>query len=348
MWLRAGALAVTLALISLPGEVARADPLTGRLHVERAAGAEACPDAEALRAEVEALAGSKILSGPDPRDVTIDLRVAPAPKGGFEAIILLSGKRAGERRLEDVGPGCDVLARGLTVTLAILLEAGPGAPVLPVPPPPKAALPAIPWWRRYYLMPAIEAPKPVASEYEGIPPIVASLGAIYDSATLISDTGGVALGVDGYIPYASFGVEFVWLPREELDRGFFQVTYAYAAGRTRACVRDPFIEQFGLAACARFVAGRRTANLESTRKVELDQDHGAYLALGPQVEISRRVVGPVGLYANLGIDFPVLQDELTVRDPVAGVAFRVPEQVVSFETGVGVRFWLEPPKKTAR
>lgn len=344
MWVRA---ALAACLVLLGGSAARADPLTGTLRVDRAPGAEACPDVDALRAEVEALAGASILSGPEPRDVTLDLRVAPAKPGGFEATIVLSGKRTGERSLEDIGPGCDVLARGLTVTIAILLEAGPGVPVaLPPPPPPPAPPPpaAIPWWRRYYLLPAIDAPKPIASADEGIPPIVASVGAIYDSATLVSDAAGLVLGVDAYIPYASFGLAFVWLPQERVERDFFRVGYAYAAGRTRACVRDPFIEQFGLAACARFAAGRRTANLESTSTGKTDQSHGAYLAVGPQLEISRRVIGPLGVYADFGVDFPVLQDDLTVTDPVGGAVLRQPDQVISFETGLGVRFWLEPPK----
>jgi len=257
--------------------------------------------------------------------------------------MVVSGKRSGERRLADVGPGCDVLARGLVVTLTIVLEAGPAAPV-DLPPPPPTGPPPTPWWRRYYLLPAIDAPRPSPVVDEGIPPIVASLGAIYDSATLISDTAGAVLGVDAYIPYASFGVAFIWLPKEQVDLDFFHVNYAFAGGRTRACVRDPFIEQFGLAGCARFTAGRRTANLESTREGGGDQNHGAYLAVGPQLEISRRIVGPFGVYADLGMDFPVLQDDLTVTEGAAGTVLPYPEQVVSFDTGLGVRFWLEPAK----
>lgn len=341
MWVRA---ALASCLVMLGAARARAEPVTGSLTVERAPGAEACPDAQAIGAEVESLAGAAILSGPDPRDVTVELRIAPSPRGGFSATIVLGGKRSGERSLEDVGPGCDVLARGIAVTLAILLAAEPGAPARPGPPPKPTPPPAaaIPWWRRYYLLPAIDAPKPTPPGDEGIPPIVASVGAIYDSATLISDTAGLVLGVDAYIPYASFGLAFVWLPREEVERSSLRVRYAYAAGRTRACVRDPFIEQFGLAACARFVAGRRTADLESIVTGKTDQSHGAYLALGPQVEISRRVVGPFGVYADLGLDFPVLQDEIVVSAPAA--VLRQPDRVISFETGIGVRFWLEPAK----
>ncbi len=347
MRLRLGALAAFLAGALVAAD-AGADPLTGRLSVARAEGAEVCPTEDSLRAEVEALAGAPILSDARRADVEIDVVLAPAPRRGFRATVSVSGERAGERTLEDVGPGCDVLSRGLAVTLAIVLEAGPGA-IAPAPTraPPGPSPPPTPWWRRYYQLPAIDAPPPVASEDEGIPPLVASIGAVYDTGTLLSDTAGVSLAVDSYIPYASFGVAFVWLPQERVELNRFEVAYAYAAGQVRACVRDPFIEQFGLTACARFSAGRRTANLSSAAPEAGggDQNHGAYLALGPQLEISRRVVGPLGLYADMALDFPLLQDDLTVVYAAEGNVLDDPERVVSFSMGAGIRFWLEPPVK---
>ncbi len=339
----ASALAVFFCAFGACENAALAEPLTGSLTVERALGAEACPDQQALVTEVEQIAGAPILSGTAPPDVTLALRIGPATPSGFSAVITVAGKRNGERTLDDVGPGCDVLARGLAVTIAILLEAGPGA--LPEPSPPEPPGPApIPWWRRYYLLPAIEAPVPEAPEDEGIPPIVASIGGTYDSATLASDTAGLTLGVDTYIKYVSFGVGFVWLPKEQLDVGSFHIDYAYAGGRVRACVRDPFIEQFGIAGCARFSAGRRTATLVSEATEGRDDNHGAYLSLGPQVEISRRLIGPFGIYADFAADFPLLQADLTVTDPVGGARVDDPEQLVSFDAGIGVRFWLEPPR----
>jgi hypothetical protein len=338
----ASAVAVFFGVHGACEAAALAEPLTGSLTVDRALGAEACPDQQALVTEVEQIAGGPILSGTGPPDVTLALRIAPATPTGFSASIAVSGKRNGERTLDDVGPGCDVLARGLAVTIAILLEAGPGA--LPTPPPEPPGPAPIPWWRRYYLLPAIEAPAPEVLEDEGIPPIVASIGGTYDSATLASDTAGLTLGVDTYIKYVSFGVGFVWLPKEQLDVGSFHVDYAYAGGRVRACVRDPFIEQFGIAGCARFSAGRRTATLVSEVSEGRDDNHGAHLSLGPQVEISRRLIGPFGIYADFAADFPLLQADLRVTDPVGQAVVDDPEQVVSFDAGIGVRFWLEPPR----
>lgn len=338
------AVAVFIGAYGARESAALAEPLTGSLTVERALGAEACPDQEALIVEVEQIAGAPILSGTARPDVTLALRIVPLTPSGFSAVMVVGGKRNGERTLDDVGPGCDVLARGLAVTIAILLEAGPGALPAPVAPPEPPGPAPIPWWRRYYLLPAIEAPKPVANEDEGIPPIVASIGGTYDSATLPSDTAGLTLGVDTYLKYVSFGVGFVWLPKEQLELNTFHVDYAYAGGRVRACVRDPFIEQFGLSGCARFSAGRRTATLVSELADAGDDNHGAYLSLGPQIEISRRLIGPFGIYADFAADFPLLQADLTVADPVGPAVIDDPEQVVSFDAGIGVRFWLEPPK----
>ncbi|NUO54990.1 MAG: hypothetical protein HOV80_39630 [Polyangiaceae bacterium] len=340
----ASAVAVFIGAYCARESAALAEPLTGSLTVERALGAEACPDQQALVTEVEQIAGAPILSGTGAADVTLALRITPATPSGFSAVLVVSGKRNGERTLDDVGPGCDVLARGLAVTIAILLEAGPGAVPEPPKPPEPPGPPPVPWWRKYYLLPAIEAPPPVPAEDEGIPPIVASIGATYDSATLSSDAVGLTLGVDTYIKYVSFGVGFVWLPKEQRDLNTFHVDYAYAGGRVRACARDPFIEQFGISACARFSAGRRTATLVNELTDAHDDNHGAYLSLGPQVEISRRLVGPFGIYADVAADFPLLQADLTVADPVGGTVIDDPEHVVSIDIGIGVRFWLEPPR----
>lgn len=136
----------------------------------------------------------------------------------------------------------------------------------------------------------------------------------------------------------------MWLPKEQVELNTFHVDYAYAGGRIRACARDPFIEQFGLLGCARFSAGRRTATLVNDITEERDENHGAYLSIGPQLEISRRIVGPFGVYADFAVDFPALQADLTVIDPSSGTVLDDPEQVVSFDMGLGVRFWLEPPR----
>ncbi len=125
LWLVAAALASSLGWAPIAG----AAPLSAKLDVDRAPGAESCPDADALKKQVEALAGAPILSPQTPADLAVRVRIVPKDRG-FRAEVFASGARNGERALEDSGPGCEGLGRGLVVILALLLD----APLEPRPP----------------------------------------------------------------------------------------------------------------------------------------------------------------------------------------------------------------------
>jgi hypothetical protein len=119
-----------LALFALVASLvspARAEPLPA-LVVTRSAGANDCPDAASLAAEVARMNGRPSL---DPRGNSVGttrLHVE-LDRGleGYSAVIRAAGARSGERRLTDVGPTCANLADALALTLALILDSDRGS-----------------------------------------------------------------------------------------------------------------------------------------------------------------------------------------------------------------------------
>ncbi len=314
---------------------ARAAPLKGSLHVTREAGAEACPDESQLRAQIEAALGRPVLAEGHEADVAVEVTIRTAGKG-FSADVSAKGKRRGDRALEDPGPTCEVLAGALAITIAIMLEGDEPAPAPPATPP---------WYKQYYLLPAIDSAVVEEPPDDGIPPLAGSVGALYDAGRLDGETGGLYLGVDVLVPYVTVGLAFVSLPEDRSDLPTTSARLHYLGGRLRVCSRQPFYEQFGASFCGLLAAGeRRAVLLEPEARLPLDEQSGGYAAIGLQVDVSRRVYGPVGIFAEFGLEFPVVADVLSLEAP-DGSEFVVDHETGVFDMGIGLRFWLEKPKE---
>src|SRR5687767_8910457 len=95
---------VVFALVASLGSQARAEPLPA-LVVTRSAGANDCPDASSLAAEVARMNGRPSLDPTGSSVATTRLHVELS-RGleGYSAVIRAAGARSGERRLTDVGP----------------------------------------------------------------------------------------------------------------------------------------------------------------------------------------------------------------------------------------------------
>jgi hypothetical protein len=111
---------LTVTLLALP--VAAATELAGAtLEVQRAPGAEACPDAELLSEQTLAF-------GTSPAQPTARMRVRVAfSRVGqrYQAVIHTSGRTHGSRQVLDDGPGCGPLATATSLVLAVLLDLRP-------------------------------------------------------------------------------------------------------------------------------------------------------------------------------------------------------------------------------
>ncbi|NUO51168.1 MAG: hypothetical protein HOV80_20105 [Polyangiaceae bacterium] len=324
------AAAVAAAAFAVPA-IAAAEPLTATLRVERTPGAESCPDADALRRDVEALAGAPIFTFQESPEVDISVRVVPNGDG-FRAVVVAKGARTGERTLDDSGPGCDVLARGLVVILALMVDAP-----LDTPRESDKRRP-LPSWESSakYILPEVP-PTPEDKPAQRFPPLMGSIGPLYATGVLPSDAAGLKVSFEGYLPLVSFGASVVWIPEDSLEQT--PASFSYVGARARTCARQPDLEQYGIAACLRFGAGLRSAEL-GEGKEPLDAANGPYIAFGGELEISRRIVGPFGVYADLGLDVAVVADPLELNYERIHVA---PEDSgIAFDTGVGIRFWLQP------
>jgi hypothetical protein len=137
-------------LVLLRAALVVAAPLTADLGVERAAGAEDCPDASALEAMIarilDAPVGARPIgaAGGEVRASVAFSRSA----AGYQATLRLSGAKEGQRTLTDTGPRCAALGRAVSITMALVLDTGeelapPPAPSVTVvaaiaPPPPPA------------------------------------------------------------------------------------------------------------------------------------------------------------------------------------------------------------------
>ncbi|MFO0554776.1 MAG: hypothetical protein U0271_40740 [Polyangiaceae bacterium] len=314
--------AIAALVVGVGAAVARtaqADPLQANLQVEREPGAEDCADAVAMASEVQAIQGrSTVVVGGADKAVAIHVRVRRATpeasaKDGFEATIEMSGAVSGERTLSDSGPGCDVLTQAIAVSIAMSLDTSPI--VRP----------------RVNTEPAKPEPK---TEERPAPSLALTLGGYYDFGTLSNAAGGLEADVDVIIPIVSFGLGFVTLPDDTNDRAHTSIVYRFFGGKARACTRQPLLELFGASLCADIVLGERRAQLtdDDTSRVS-----GLFVALGPQLEVSRRIVGPFGVFAELSLNIPVYQEPIHVN----GTAISSPEEPVTFQMGAGLRFWID-------
>jgi hypothetical protein len=134
-----GACIVSLAVVGVlvPRAGAQASP---RLEVERGAGAEECPDAATLEAQVERIGDRRA------RETETTYRVSfQRDDNTFSATIRTEPDGSSERILRAREPTCAALAQATAVTLALLLDADVLAAEQPLPsPPPAAALPNTP------------------------------------------------------------------------------------------------------------------------------------------------------------------------------------------------------------
>ena len=288
-------------LLGVPARALASTP--AKLQLTTGEGVVGCPTEEALAARVDELAKTPVFNVPGPKPIVVAVEIS-AKDQGFAAKIELSGAT---RTLEDSGPGCQVLSEALAVTIGILLDVETKPPArsqdTPAPPPKKE-----------------EPPDPPVR-------LTGSLGGFYDFGTLEDSSGGLSLGLDLLVPYVSFGLAMLGLPQDPTEQDNDDRNYRFAAGRFRACARNPFAGQFGAALCSGFTVGERTLDPGAA---------GGFAGALLQLEISRRVVGPFGVFADLGLTFPFWTESVDVPGQV------LEKQPVTFQFGIGARFWIAP------
>jgi hypothetical protein len=314
---------------------ALSEPQRATLSLTREPGASACIDEAELGRQIDALAGTAVVV--DSASVAVSVSIRPA-ESGFLAHIVLTGKRSGERTLDDPGPGCDVLGRALVVTVAILLDAGPAARIEPAPPPPAPAKPLDPAKGDYFDMPAVPPAPASLRRREPLPLLATSASAIFDVGTLVDEAGGFSMGADFWIPHFGLGAHVVVLPFDRLQVSSRVVDYRYVAARVQLCSKPPFDLPFGITVCSGLAAGERGAELRGS---DAPSTSGAFVAFETRLEVSARVAHDLGVFASTGFAAPLLAEPIDVVPPQRTRAIQGPDATVTFQSALGVRFWLD-------
>src|SRR6187402_476733 len=108
------------------------------LNVTREAGAEGCPDTDALTAHVEHVRGNRATSETSAYHVSFTYR------GGVFRADIRSANGGGTRILRDRGSTCAALEQATALTLALLIDSDNSEPVETIEEPPPPALPPPP------------------------------------------------------------------------------------------------------------------------------------------------------------------------------------------------------------
>ena len=221
------------------------------LRVERAAGAEDCPDALSLSQRVAAIRGRPEVATSTSYEVGFTHTADT-----FSATIRSGPNGESQRILEGRGLTCAALAQATAVTLALLFDSEvdsspatePEPP--PVAPPPKLDNP---------LAPPIEIEQPSARPRVDNTFSLGAGGLGFALRPLSpAFTGELGLRIDGF----RVGLGVLWNPPQAVALGPGRVNEFLLSGTARTCVALSRAESLQLDVCSGLFAGAVTAHAE--------------------------------------------------------------------------------------
>lgn len=285
---------------------ARADDV----RVERASGAEACPDAASFGTRI----GEGVVTpGVDARARNVTVRFERTAKGFRSSIVTSDGM---QRSLVDDTSSCEGLAEATLLAVRLTLDVPPSASQpAPVTAPVTVAAPAPP-------SPPDEAPRAPA------PARRAWLGAeIIAGATLAVGIGSpVAPGFRGGAATTldtgrwSIGITGVLLPSQTRDVGSGTVDVSVAGGGLEACGRARVGRPFLLSLCSRAEVLRLSGSARGFARAE---EHARPMFTGTLLGRGQaRVAGPVAAFIELGAVIPVVRERFAIDG--VGVVYEPP------------------------
>jgi len=238
----------------LPQRARAATEIAGAtLEVKSAAGAESCPDAEALREQTSKL-GTPQGSERAPLRVEVEFLANGA---GYRAIVRTSGSTEGTRELTADGPSCEPIAAATAVFLAVLLDLLPAseAPALRAE---SAVVPAEPaLLRENSAAPSARVPGLLRSVGVGAH-VIAGYG-------LLGPTVSESFGGEGRLRFghAELSLGGFAGPARSVDYAPGSVAVNLAAGHVGLCAYlDARGDRLELGACATLLLGQLRASGE--------------------------------------------------------------------------------------
>ncbi|UQA56756.1 hypothetical protein [Polyangium aurulentum] len=331
-------LALVVAALSFTASPAHAECAREAADVSwvRLAGAEACPDAGAIRTEVARRLGTEIGAKGEGRSIEAVVEGKP---GAYSARIHIRGCGApeAERTITSEAATCTPIANAATLVIALAIdpEAALRPPAEePAPTPPKPAP----------TPPKATPPKPrAAPEIAPAPPpeprveTAVTLRGLATVGLLPKVAPGVAWSAE-WRPHPIFVVTsgLSWLPEQRADDPTF--AFGMTAGWVGACADLLRTTNVSLGPCARILAGAIHAVLYTDPEVTpTDPGARAWVGLGAGARVAVRVVGPLRVEAGLDLVAPLTRHAFSLRDASAPVFLQPPLTGALF-LGAGVAF----------
>jgi hypothetical protein len=250
------------------------------LSVERAMGAEDCPDVDTLSARIASIRGRAGASS------GASYAVSFSHTGDTYTAIIRSGPNGESQRvLEGHGAACAALAQATAVTLALLFDSEPESAPAPKPEPPPPP-------------PPVKAPDPLT---EPVPSEQHERGARIDStvslgaAALIGVLRPVAPAFTGelglHVARFRVGLGALWSPSQSFTLEPGTVHESLLSGTARTCFALTRSESLSLDLCSGLFVGVMTAQADGfTRN---DRRVRSWLAVPLELSLAQ-LSGPVG------------------------------------------------------
>lgn len=362
-----GAPVLLVAALALIPAAARAECAPGAADVSwvRLEGAEICPTAARIRAEVARRLETAIGGPGEGRSIDVVVRGGP---GSWTAEIRTRGCGAPEavREIASKSLTCEAITNAATLVIALAIDpvaalraprsadtppassraADAPAPAAPASPAASAAsasssaltAPATAPWQpspaqpRFDHVPAI---RPPATPHVETAVSVRALA----TAGLLPEVGlGVAWSAEWTVtPLLTLTTGIAWLPeRRTADPNY---GFGLTAGWIGACAEVLRLPSVVLGPCGRLLAGAIDAVLYTNPAVTPTAPGGrAWGGLGAGMRLAVRVVGPLRAEAGVDLVAPLTRHAFALENPSRPI-FQQPPVTGALFLGAGVSFW---------
>lgn len=282
------------------------------MHVERAEGADACPDAAAFAKRMRE-AGDL----PDLGTRSIEVRFERSDAGLRSSVRMPDGSR---RSFTDDGPSCDGLADATALAVRLALDLAPAPAPASAPRVAAASAPE-----------ADDAPEPPpprarrASSAEVSASGALVFGLASPTAAGVRAGGAFVFGDERW----SLGITGLALPPRTQAVGDGTVRVSVLGGGLEGCRRAPLGRSVMLAVCGRVEAMRLAGRAEGFARSE---ERARPLFAGTLLGRARaRVAGPLAVFVEAGAVVPFVRERFAIDQ--VGVVYDPP--VVAGATGIG-------------
>ncbi|HVR18684.1 MAG TPA: hypothetical protein VMS65_03275 [Polyangiaceae bacterium] len=218
--------ALAVAPLRAAAEPSEPSPQPVRLSWTRAAGAEACPEASVIEADVTARLGESPFRPDAPGSIDVQIT---RERGEWSALIEErpdGGAPAGSRVVTSAAESCDSLALAVGLAIALMIRARASEPVEAPPPVPVAAAvppPAPP-------APPCDVPNADAPHVATLVTAVAAFGVLPQAALGVSVNGRIPAGNHAWIALA-----LTFLPEQHTDEPSGDYAFGATWGELGGC-----------------------------------------------------------------------------------------------------------------